>query len=163
MGILNGDMVTINAVVNAPSVFTIVKKVGDVTNATTALANVQGMVVPLLANSNYIIEGWFVMRSSAASTGFKFALDVPTGATVVGQFQNVLAATGTVTAGGQRADALNYGVTSGVDAINADVLVYASWLVITGANAGSAQLMFAAEAAGTVTFRDKSPLRSMPY
>lgn len=142
--------------------FTVVKKSADQTNATTTLANVTGMLVPLLANTDYWIEGLFVMRSSATTTGFKFAFDVPAGAAlVVGNYLHVLAATGTLTGGGQRADAVNAGLTSGVDTANADVLVPACFLIRNGPNAGNAQLMFAAEAAGTVTFRQGSPMRSM--
>lgn len=143
--------------------FSVVKKTSaDQTNATVNLAAATGMTLALLANTDYIIEGFLKMRSSLATAGFKVALDVPVGALVTGGIVHAVSAAGAVSGAGQRADAVNVGATTGVDAINADLLVYGYWLVENGANAGNAQLMFAAEVAATVTLRTKSTMRGMP-
>lgn len=142
--------------------FTVVRKTtADQTNTTVNLANATTLLIPVLANTVYVIEGFLRMRSSLATAGFKVAFDVPALAEICGGIYQPVSSTGAVSGALQRADALNVGATTGVDTINADVLVYGCWLLLNGANAGNAQLMFAAEVAATVTMRIGSTLRGM--
>lgn len=142
--------------------FTVVRKTtADQTNTTVNLANATTLLLPVLANTVYVIEGFLRMRSSLATAGFKLALDVPALAEIIGGTYHPVSAAGAVSGALQRADALNVGATTGVDTVNQDVLVYGYWLLLNGANAGNAQLMFAAEVSATVTMRVGSTLRGM--
>lgn len=142
--------------------FIVVRKTSaDQTNTTVNLANATTLLIPAQANTVYVIEGFLRMRSSLATAGFKVAFDVPALAEIIGGIYQPVSSAGAVSGALQRADALNVGATTGVDLVNQDVLVYGYWLLLNGANAGNAQLMFAAEVAATVTMRIGSTLRGM--
>lgn len=142
--------------------FVVVRKTSaDQTNTTVNLANATTLLLPVAANQILIIEGFLRMRSSLATAGFKVAFDVPALAEITGGIYQPVSSAGAVSGALQRADALNVGATTGVDLVNQDVLVYGYWLLVNGANAGNAQLMFAAEVAATVTMRIGSTLRGM--
>lgn len=132
----------------------------DVTQATAAFGN-SGLVLPFAANATYVIELFLLMRSSLVTAGFRLALDTSVAVTSVGvTFNHVLANTGTSTAGQSRADATATGLSSGVDTINVEVPVIGGGILVSGANAGNATLVFGPEVLATATLKAGSVMRA---
>lgn len=115
----------------------------DVTNSTTTLANVTGLAIALEANSTYAIDARVMFQTAAITTGIRLTQAIPTGATVVAQWNTPTSLTASTLAN-QRA--ANTGAAStAIDTANANTLATGSLLVITGATAGSLQLRFSSE------------------
>ena len=117
----------------------------DVTNNTTTLANVTGLALALAANSTYQIDGQVMFQTAATATGIRLSQTVPTGATVVAQWNTPTSLTASTLANQRAADA--GAATTAIDTANANTLATASILVITGATAGNLQIRFASEVA----------------
>lgn len=124
-----------------------VKLAADVTNSTTTLANVTGLAVSLAANSTYQIDGQVLFQTAAPTTGIRLTQTVPTGATVAAQWNTPTSLTASTIANQRAADA--GAASTGIDTANANALATASILVITAATAGSLQIRFASEIAGS--------------
>ena len=119
----------------------------DVSNSTVTLSDVTGLAVALAANSSYAIEARVMFQTSATTTGIRLTQTVPTGATVVAQWDTPTSLTARTLAN-QRA--VNAGAAStAIDAANANTLATGSLLVITGATAGNLQIRFASEIAAS--------------
>ena len=124
-----------------------VRLAADVTNNTTTLANVTGLAVALAANSTYQIDGQVMFQTAATATGIRLTQTVPTGATVVAQWNTPTTLTATTLANQRAADA--GAATTAIDTANANTLATTSILVVTGATAGNLQIRFASEVAAS--------------
>jgi hypothetical protein len=122
------------------------------TGANVTPISLTGLVFTFEANSRYWIEFQGATRAAAATTGSGFQLDLSVAVTRVGLgFTHVLANTGTVTAGSSIADDASAGVSSGRATINVDTPTFGGGYLITGANAGTAQLRYRSEVAAVST------------
>ena len=119
----------------------------DVTNNTTTLANVTGLALALAANSTYQIDGRVMFQTAATTTGIRLTQTVPSGATVVAQWNTPTSLTASTLANQRAADA--GATTTAIDTANANTLATTSILVITGATAGNLQIRFASEVSGS--------------
>lgn len=127
--------------------FTFVRLAADSTHNTTTLTPVSGILLPVLANSSYIVELIGAMRSAATTTGIGLALDIPSG-TIIGGGQNNSSTTAS-SSFFQRADATVIAATTGVQAINLDIPIRGKWLIETGTTAGNINLMCRSEIASS--------------
>ena len=119
----------------------------DVTNNTTTLANVTGLALALAANSTYQIDGRVMFQTATTTTGIRLTQTVPSGATVVAQWNTPTSLTASTLANQRAADA--GATTTAIDTANANTLATTSILVITGATAGNLQIRFASEVSGS--------------
>lgn len=134
----------------------------DITNATTTPTNLTGMSFAFEANSYYVIELFMLCTSAATTTGYGFAVDTSVAVTAVGiHFTHQLANTGTITGGSSLADNVATGVSTGVPAITVQNPVMGHGILITGANAGTAQFTFRPEVAASATCKAGSIIRVM--
>ena len=134
----------------------------DITNATTTPTNLTGMSFAFEANSFYVVELFMLCTSAAATTGYGFAIDTSVAVTAVGlHFTHQLANTGTISGGSSLADNVATGVSSGVPAITVQNPVMGHGILISGANAGTAQFMFRPEVAASATCKAGSVIRIM--
>lgn len=124
-----------------------VRLAADVTNNTTTLANVTGLALALATNSTYQIDGQVMFQTAATTTGIRLTQTVPTGATVVAQWNTPTSLTASTLANQRAVDA--GATTTAIDTANANTLATTSILVITGATAGNLQIRFASEVAGS--------------
>ena len=128
------------------------KLIADVANSTVTLAPITGLSFTAMASTTYLVEVVGTFTSVAATTGIALALDIPSG-TISGQVVHPTTAT---TLGGteQIADAATTGATTGVRAANANVPIFATFIVAIGATGGTVQLQFRSEiAASAVTMK----------
>ena len=113
----------------------------DVTNNTTTVANVTGLAIALDANSTYSIDAKVMFQTASTTTGIRLTQAIPTGATVVAQWNTPTSLTARTLAN-QRA-ANTGAATTAIDAANSNSLATGSLLVITAATAGTLQVRFA--------------------
>jgi hypothetical protein len=113
----------------------------DVTSNTTTVANVTGLAIALDANSTYSIEAKVMFQTASTTTGIRLTQAIPTGATVVAQWNTPTSLTARTLAN-QRA-ANTGAATTAIDAANSNSLATGSLLVITAATAGTLQVRFA--------------------
>lgn len=132
--------------VNDPRLAT-TRLAADVTNSTVTLADVTGLVVALSANSTYAIEAQVMFQTAATTTGIRLTQTVPTGATVVAQWNTPTSLTASTLANQRAAD--SGAASTAIDTANANTLATGSLLVITGATAGNLQIRFASEVAAS--------------
>ena len=132
---------------SADTRLTTARLAADVTNNTTTLTNVTGLAIALAANSTYTIDAKVMFQTAATATGIRLTQTAPAGATVVAQWNTPTSLTARTLANQRAAD--TGAATTGVDVANANTLASASLLVITGATAGSLQIRFASEVAGS--------------
>jgi len=130
--------------------WTWIKLASDSTVSTTAYANVSGMSFTALANTTYLVQIIGAYQAAATTTGIAIALDIPAGATVVGQIQPNISATA-INSLEQIADATATGVGTGVRAANTKAPITAWLLVSIGATGGTVQLMQRSEVAASNT------------
>jgi hypothetical protein len=134
---------------------------GDITNATVTPAILPGMVFSYEANSFYVFEMFMLCTSVATTTGYGFALDVSTAVTSIGLSFTHQLATATLSGGDSIVDNTSRGLSSGVPAITVSNPVMGHGILITGANAGTAQFMFRPEVAASATCKAGSIIRVM--
>jgi len=120
------------------------------TVSTTTFANVSGLSFSALANTKYLITLNGAYQTAATTTGISLALDIPTGATIIGQ--NIVSTSATALGGTEQlADATTTGATTGVRAINTNTPIQSFWIVSVGGTAGTIQLMQRSEIAASNT------------
>ena len=124
-----------------------VRLAADVTNNTTTLANVTGLALALAANSTYQIDGRVMFQTATTTTGIRLTQTVPSGATVVAQWNTPTSLTASTLANQRAADA--GATTTAIDTANANTLATTSILVVTAATAGNLQIRFASEVSGS--------------
>jgi hypothetical protein len=119
----------------------------DVTNNTTTLANATGLSIALAANSTYALNVQVMFQTAATTTGIRLTQTVPSGATVVAQWDTPTSLTARTLANQRAADA--GAASTAMDVANANTLAAGTLLVVTGASAGSLQIRFASEVAAS--------------
>lgn len=120
------------------------------TVSTTAFANVTGLSFSALANTKYLITLNGAYQTAATTTGIGLALDIPTGATIIGN--NIVLTSSTAVGGTEQiADATTTGATTGVRALNTNTPIQCFWIVSVGGTAGTIQLMQRSEIAASNT------------
>lgn len=119
----------------------------DVTNSTTTLANATGLSIALAANSTYALNVQVMFQTAATTTGIRLTQTVPSGATVVAQWDTPTSLTARTLANQRAADA--GAASTAMDVANANTLASGTLLVATGASAGSLQIRFASEVAAS--------------
>jgi hypothetical protein len=122
------------------------------TGANVTPISLTGFSFAFEANSRYWIETVGTTRAAATTTGGSFQIDVSAAVTRV-SIQNVhpLANTGTLSGSYSTADDASTGLSSGRPAANADTPIFGVGQLITGANAGTAQLRYRSEVAAVST------------
>lgn len=127
-----------------------VKLASNNTVSTTTFANVTGMSFTADANSTYLVNVIGAFQSAATTCGIGLALDIPTGASVIGLNVSAISAT---SLGGteQVVDAATTGATASVRAINTNTPIFAQYVVVIGGTSGTVQLMQRSEVAATNT------------
>jgi hypothetical protein len=152
---INGNITTLQNTVAAlapPQVFTLV---GDVaTGANVNPVSATGLVFSYAANSKYKIDIFALVSPTASTTGCGFQFDLSSAVTRIAlNFYHQLAVAGTLSGGHSIADDASVGVSSGMPA-NAGVYpVTVDGILITGANAGTAQLRFRSETTAVTTLK----------
>lgn len=127
--------------IGADARLTTARLTADVTNNTTTVANVTGLAIALDANSTYSIDAKVMFQTASTTTGIRLTQAIPTGATVVAQWNTPTSLTARTLAN-QRA-ANTGAATTAIDAANSNSLATGSLLVITAATAGTLQVRFA--------------------
>lgn len=133
----------------APTVATLA---GDqATGANVTPVTLTGLVFSYEANSKYRI--WFMGRvqPTAATTGCGFQFDLSSAVTAINVlFFHQLANAGTLSGGHSIADDASVGVSSGMPGTSTYPVI-GHGLLVTGANAGTAQLRFRSETTAVTT------------
>lgn len=133
----------------APTVATL--SGNQATGANVTPVTLTGLVFSYEANSTYRI--WFMGRVQpvAATTGCGFQFDLSSAVTAINVlFFHQLANAGTLSGGHSIADDASVGVSSGLPATST-YPVTGHGLLVTGANAGTAQLRFRSETTAVIT------------
>jgi hypothetical protein len=135
------------------------KQAADVTLSTASFTNTD-LIFSFAANAVYVVDLYLVCTAAATTTGYRFAFDTSVAVTTaVLSFTHVLANTGTTTSGHSIADATATGLTSGVPTAGALTPIIGSGLLVAGAQAGTARLVFGPEVAAAATFKAGSVMR----
>lgn len=123
------------------------------TGANTTPISLTGLVFSYVANATYRVWVFGTVSPAAATTGCGFQLDLSSAVTSVGlMFYHQLANTGTLSGGHSIADDASVGVSSGLPGTS-NYPVCVQGLLISGANAGTAQLRFRSETSAAITAR----------
>lgn len=128
----------------------------DVTSNSTSLTNATGLALALEANSTYAIDARVMFQTAATTTGIRLSQTVPSGATVVAQWNTPTSLTSRTLAN-QRA-ANSGAATTSIDSANANTLATGSLLVITGSTAGNLQIRFASSSSNNAVIKAGSSL-----
>lgn len=128
----------------------------DVTSNSTSLTNATGLALALEANSTYAIDTRVMFQAASTSTGIRLSQTVPSGATVVAQWNTPTSLTSRTLAN-QRA-ANSGAATTSIDSANANTLATGSLLVITGSTAGNLQIRFASSSSNNAVIKAGSSL-----
>ena len=146
---------------DAKPTFTVLVLGSDIaTGANTTPVNLTGMSFSFAANSKYVIDMYMIQQSAAATTGFGYQIDTSVAVTsVMLTHVNQLANTGTLTGSSSIGDAAATGVSSGLPGAATNVPVMGSGLLVTGANAGTAQFQVRSETTAVTTCKSGSIIR----
>lgn len=125
-----------------------------------------GLSFNYIANKKYIIDIYALVAPTAATTGCGFLIDVSTAVTYVGTFvSHQLAVTGTISGAGSVGDkaATSSGISSGMvlAAAGGSNFVYGGGILVTGANAGTAEFFFRSETTAVTTCKAGTVIRVM--
>lgn len=135
------------------------RQAADVTLATASFTNTD-LIFNFAASGVYAIDLFLIATATATTTGFRFALDTSVAVTTVAlTFDHQLANAGTLTGGTAIADATAAGLSSGVPTAGALVPVMGVGILVAGASAGTARLVFGPEVAASATFKANSVMR----
>lgn len=133
----------------APTVATLASN--QATGANTTPVTLTGLVFSYAANSKYRIWAMGNVQPAAATTGCGFQFDLSSAVTSISvQFYHQLASTGTLSGGHSIADDASVGVSSGMPGTSS-YPVTVEGILITGANAGTAQMRFRSETTAVTT------------
>jgi hypothetical protein len=139
--------VDLTLLLNTDTRLTTARLTADVTNNTVTLANATGLAIALAANSTYAVDARVMFQTAATTTGIRLTQTVPTGATVVAQWNTPTSLTASTQANQRAID--TGAATTAIDTANANTLARAELLIITSATAGNLQIRFASEIAAS--------------
>ena len=142
--------------VGADARLTTARLTADVTSNSTTVANVTGLAITLDANSTYSIDARVMFQTASTTTGIRLTQAIPSGATVVAQWNTPTSLTARTLAN-QRA-ANTGAATTAIDAANSNTLATGSLLVITSATAGTLQVRFASSSTSNAIVKAGSSL-----
>lgn len=121
------------------------------TGANTTPVTLTNLVFNFDANTTYLIKAIGRVKPAAATTGCGFQFDVSATVTSIDvSFYHQLANTGTLSGGHSIADNASVGVSSGMPGTSTYPVIL-DGMIVTGANAGTAQLMFRSETTAVTT------------
>lgn len=133
-----------------------VKTANQLASGTTTLANVDDLLIPLLANVNYMIEALLFWTVDSASSGLDVAFTVPAGSTLLYSSLGPRSTTYNHEAMQEAPDEASFGGSLSI--------VNTAWLkgvISVGGSAGNLQMQFAQNiATGTTTLMAGSILRA---
>jgi hypothetical protein len=125
----------------------------DVADSTAAFVDATGLLLALLANATYLIDGLITFQSAAVTTGIALGFTLPAGATISGAYKHNTTATA-IEGSYNIASGAVKGNTSGVLTAADNVPITGRWVIKTAAAAGNAQMQFRSEvAASAVTLK----------
>lgn len=139
----------------------VVRTTGDVTNSSTAFADVTGLTFYALAMKDYIFEAWLIFQSNTVTTGIKFAVNGPGSPVAVVMNAHIPIGLTLYASDSMMASrAYNTGTASAsVDTINANLLAHVVGILRNGGTQGNVTIRFAAETTGIVVVKTGSVLR----
>jgi hypothetical protein len=121
------------------------------TAANTTPVTLTDLVFDFEAETTYLIKAIGRVKPAAATTGCGFQFDVSTAVTSINlSFYHQLANTGTLSGGHSIADNASVGVSSGMPGTSTYPVIL-DGMIVTGADAGTAQLMFRSETTAVTT------------
>ncbi len=137
------------------------KTTGDIsTPAAITPVNVTGLVFNYGIDSSYIIEIFGAISAAATTTGCALQFDLSAAFTSIwGQFYHQLANAGTLTGGSSIVDDASSGLSSGIPTAAGIYPLTATFMLHTGAAAGTAQLRFRSEVAAVITLKAGTVMR----
>lgn len=125
----------------------------DVADSTAAFVDATGLVLALLANATYMIDGLVTFQSAATTTGIALGFTLPAGATISGSYNHNTTASA-IEGSYNIASGAVKGNTSGVLTAADNVPINGRWIIKTAGTAGNAQMQFRSEvAASAVTLK----------
>ncbi len=152
-----GQRVTAS-LLNAGKVEFVTNSAGAQTNATTTFANATGLVFDVEASARYLIH-ILISYDAPTATDIKFDWTMPSGATTARNCEYLALATATNIASTMakiRRGATTAVAAGGPNAVANAFSVYEEVTDLQTSSAGTAQLRFAANAAGTATLQADS-------
>ena len=121
------------------------------TAANTTPVTLTDLVFDFDANTTYLIKAIGRVKPAAATTGCGFQFDVSASVTSINvSFYHQLANTGTLSGGHSIADNASVGVSSGMPGTSTYPVIL-DGMIVTGADSGTAQLMFRSETTAVTT------------
>lgn len=130
---------------NAIDASNIYRVLSDATNSTTTMASLTDFLVPVLANTSYMMDFTIAFTTAATTTGIQFAFTGPASPTsllIVAETQITTTTWQTATATTYTSLTASTGVTAATPALN---LARVKVMLKNGANAGNVQIQFASE------------------
>lgn len=125
----------------------------DVADSTAAFVDATGLVLALLANATYLVDGLVTFQSAATTTGIALGFTLPAGATISGSYNHNTTASA-IEGSYNIASGAVKGNTSGVLTAADNVPINGRWIIKTAGTAGNAQMQFRSEvAASAVTLK----------
>lgn len=160
IGDVSGLQGALDAKLNASDFQKLVQSSNAVTAANTTPINCPGLVFSFAANAVYVVDLFALTSAPAITTGSGFAFDTSVAVSINAMtFDHPLANTGTTSGGSSIADDTFTGVSSGRPTANVISLAKGSALIVSGANAGTAQLRYRSEVAAVSTCHSGSVIR----
>jgi hypothetical protein len=137
---------------------TVIRLDSDVSNATTAFADITGLSFTAAPTADYLIEGFLIYTSTATTTGINFGITGPASpAGLVGEWQAYTSDTAVLS---RQFRAYDTGTaTTAVPAIGTANYGQYTAMLRTGAAGGPVTLRFASETANSVTIKAGSVIR----
>jgi hypothetical protein len=143
---------------------TVAKKTADQSNSTTTLADVTDLGFPVSANADYWFEFIVVFQTAATTTGIRLDLNGPASPTYIVWWREIpLSAQTAGTDNIQDRQLVAWqgdAATGSIGVANQNFVARITGILRNGANAGTLQLQFASEVAGSaVTVKAGSIVR----
>jgi hypothetical protein len=140
---------------------TILKLANDTaTNSTTTMVSITQLAIPVLANTQYVMDFTVIFQSAVTTTGIQFGFTGPASPTSV----LIVSETQLTDTTWQVATARAFGnltASTGVTTININYLARIKLLLVNGANAGTVQIQFASEVAATAVLVKRGSMVSV--
>jgi hypothetical protein len=140
---------------------TVLKLANDTaTNSTVTPVSISQLAVPVLANTQYVMDFTIIFQSAVTTTGIQFAFTGPASPTSV----LIVAETQLTDTTWQVATARSFTAltaSTGVTTININYMARIRLMLVNGANAGTVQIQFASEVAATAVLVKRGSMVSV--